>query len=257
MQVRDYPYSIYVDGSNGDPGNALSAANSASLNPTAAVTFRSWFMPVGTPKAFVLMDNSDAGATLAPTIIIGSGGSVSWYSTVNGVARNVVNATSRLVRWGRPNMLDATFTGSAIRLFLNGGQLTEEITGLSGSIGTNTGTFRIGAYVSGGAGLTFQGYLSRQWLFASGVTLSDHLAGYYDDSMSTTLQASTRLAALMSEGSGSTTADSSGNGNTLTLGASASWSTVTPFRPRTQVASPRTQTSVGRTQVSSPRTQVS
>lgn len=239
FQVRNAPYSIYVNGVDGVANNALSCANSSSLNPTAAWSFVTWFKPVGTRKAFVLFDNSESGSTLAPTIIIGSNGSTSFYSTVNGVSRTIVNATSRIVAWGEWNCLGATYTGSAINLFLNDGQLTEQITGISGALGTNTGRLRLGAYFTGGVSLTMQGYIWLPQVFAAGMSASEFQALRTSAAFSSTLSAGLRLNPPFTEGSGTTASDDSGYGNTITLGASASWSTDTPFKLRT-VASART-----------------
>lgn len=239
FQVRNAPYSIYVNGVDGAPGNALSCPNSASLNPTAAYTVETWFKPVGPQKAFILTDNSNSGTTNSVAVIVGSDRKMNWYSTINGIARNIASAGSRIVAWGEWNLFSGTFTGAAINLFLNGQQYTEQITGLSGALGTNPGPFRIGAFFSGGASLTFQGFLWRTRVYAAGMTLAEHQSRYYSNVTSSALQSALRLDAAMTEGSGSTTADASGNGNTLTLGASASWSTDTPFKLRT-IASART-----------------
>jgi hypothetical protein len=232
FRIRDIPYSIYISGADGAAGNALSCANSSSLNPTAAVTLETWFRPVGTPKAFVLMDNSQTGVTQAPLIIIGAAGTVSWFSTINSVTRNINNASSRLAKWNEWNFLSATYNGSAIILFLNGQQLTETTTGLSGSIGVNTGTFRMGAYFSGGSSLTMQGFIYRPRMYSVGISLAEHQDRYFRDITSASLLAGLRLDGAMAEGSGGTSADVSGNSNTITLGASASWSTQSPFKAK-------------------------
>lgn len=254
--VRDIPYSVYLDGSNGSAGNALSCAFSATLNPTAAVTYEVWLNPQGARKAFVLMDNSVAGVTTSPLIIIGSNGSISWYSTINGTTRNIANATSKLVNWGEQNMLTATYTGSAVNLLVNGEKLTEEITGLSGAIGANTGSLRWGAYFSGGSALTMQGYLYRPRLYAAGCTLAEHRARYFSNVTSSALQAALRLDCAMTEGSGSTIADISGNGNTTTLGASASWSTVSPGKNRSAITTARSAITTARSLITTARTAI-
>ncbi len=254
--VRNIPYTILISGADGAANNALSCAFSASLNPTAAVTYEVWFNPQGSRKAFVLMDNSVAGVTTSPLIIIGSNGSISWYSTINGTTRNIVNATSKLVNWGESNMLTATYTGSAINLLLNGEKLTEEITGLSGAIGANSGSLRWGAYFSGGSGLTMQGYLYRPRLYAAGCTLAEHRARYFSNVTSNALQAALRLDCAMTEGSGSTSADVSGNGNTVTLGASASWSTVSPGKNRSAITTSRSAITTARTAITAARTPI-
>lgn len=232
---KNLPYSIYINGTDGAANNALSCAFSASLNPTAACTVSTFFFPVGPRKAFVLADNSLAGTTNSYWIRVNANGSTDYFCTIGGVAKNITGATSVRVKWNEWNLLEWTFSGTAINMFLNGSQLTEQFTGLSGALGTNTGETRFGAYYSGGLSLTMLGYLYKPQVLNTSIVLADHVRHWSNFAYSSSFAANVKLDPAMTEGSGSTTADLSGNSNTMTLGASASWSTFSPSKARTTI----------------------
>jgi len=236
--IRDIPYSTYINGVDGAAPNALSFANSPSLNPTAAVAVEIWFKPIGTPKSYRLFDNSQAGTTDSYFVSGDANGRISWFTTIGGVARNLVNSGSLRVKWNEWNCFCGTYTGSAVYLYLNGQKFTEEITGISGTLGVNTGILRVGAYFSGALGITFLGNVYRPRIYAAGMTLAEHQDRYYRNITSPALQAALALDCAMAEGSGSTIADLSGNGNTGTLNASASWASNTPFKARKSSVNP-------------------
>lgn len=75
------------------------------------------------------------------------------------------------------------------------------------------------------AGQTYTGKVWRPMLFARALTSGEVGALY---ACGTSAIANTIIDGQMLEGSGSTTADSSGNGNTLTLEGNATWDTDTP-----------------------------
>lgn len=233
FRIRDTPFTTLVNGVDGAALNALSCANSASLNPTGAVTIEGWFIPIGTPKASVLIDNSQAGATFSYLLSMDANGRLSWFSTIGGTSRNIVAASSKTLKWNEKNFVQATYTGSAVHLFINGEQLTEQITGISGTLGVNTGPLRIGSYFTGATGLTFHGFIYRPRVYNVGITLAEHQDMYYNDTMSPAMAAGVVLDPDYTTGSGSTKTDLSGNNNTITIGASASWSTGgRPFASR-------------------------
>lgn len=233
FRIRDTPFTTLVNGVDGAALNALSCANSASLNPTAAVTIEGWFIPIGAPKSGVLIDNSQAGATFSYFLSMDAFGRLSWFSVIGGTNRNIVGASSKSLKWNEPNFVQATYTGSAVRLFINGEQLTEEITGISGTLGVNTGPLRIGSYFTGATGLTFHGFIYRPRVYNVGITLAEHRDMYFNDTMSPAMAAGVVLNPNYTTGSGGTITDLSGNNNTITIGASASWSTSgRPFASR-------------------------
>jgi len=159
-------------------------------------------------------------------------GRISWFTTVGGVARNLISSGSLRVKWNEWNFFSGTYTGSAVYLYLNGAKFTEEITGISGALGVNTGILRIGAYFSGALGITFFGELYRPRIYNVGMTLAEHRDRMFSDITSPALQAGLVLDAAMTEGAGSTVTDLSGLGNHATMGASASWTSDSPFKAR-------------------------
>lgn len=223
--IRGQASSVLINGVDAAAPNALSVANSSSINPTAAATVAIWIKPTGTPKSSVLVDNSTVGVTNSYFMSVGADGSFSWFSTIGGAAKNIAPATSQRVKWNQWNLLMGTFTGTEVHLFLNGAQLTEQLTGITGALGTNSGILRIGAYYTGSSSLTFQGNIYRPRIFNVGCTLAEHQDMYYNGVLSSALQAGLAMDLAMTEGAGTTIADISGNSNTATLNSSATWNT--------------------------------
>lgn len=229
LYIRSTPYSILSTGADGSV--ALQAANHASLSP-ANVCLEIWFRPTGPRKACVLFDNSLAGVTNSYFLFCDAAGQLNWFSTIGGIARNLTNMNSRRVRWDEWNLTHASYNGSALNFFLNGGQLTEQTTGISGALGTNSGVLRIGSYFSGGSGIGIKGGIYKPRIYNVGCTLAEHQNRYYNNITSAALQAGLVLDPDMTLGSGTIT-DLSGNGNTLTIGANSAWSSIdTPFKAR-------------------------
>jgi hypothetical protein len=226
---RNANASVLVNGVDGAAGNALSIANNASLSPTAAVTLELWFRPI-TQRAMILFDNSTSGTTNSYFLSMGADGNLSWFSTIGGIAKNIVGTVTK-AKFNEWNMVSATYDGSAIRFFLNGSQLAETLAA-TGSLGTNSGPLRIGAYYSGGISATFHGSLSSPRVYAAGCTLAEHQDRYYRGITSAALQAALVLDLNTERGASSTSNDLSGLGNNATLGASASWTSDSPFKAR-------------------------
>ena len=229
FRIRNQNASIFINGTDGAAGNALSIANNASLSPTAAVTLEIRFRPTAR-KAAILFDNSTLGVTNSYYLSISAGGGLSWFSTIGGVAKNILGTTTK-VKFDEWNMVNATYDGAAIKLFLNGSQLAETLAA-TGSMGTNSGPLRIGAYYSGGTSQTFQGSISQPRVYATGCTLAEHQDRYYRSITSAALQAALVLDLNTERGASSTSNDLSGLGNNATLGASASWTSDSPFKSR-------------------------
>ena len=229
FRIRNQNASIFINGTDGAAGNALSIANNASLSPTAAVTLEIRFRPTAR-KAAILFDNSTLGVTNSYYLSISAGGGLYWFSTIGGVAKNILGTTTK-VKFDEWNMVNATYDGAAIKLFLNGSQLAETLAA-TGSMGTNSGPLRIGAYYSGGTSQTFQGSISQPRVYATGCTLAEHQDRYYRSITSAALQAALVLDLNTERGASSTSNDLSGLGNNATLGASASWTSDSPFKSR-------------------------
>ena len=247
--LRDIPYSIRISGADG--AVPITVANAANINPTASVCLSVWIFPVGPYKAFVLWDKSQSGATNSYFVSVGVDGSPKWFSTIGGVARNLATtAKSRRVIWGQWNLLEMGYDGANVRILLNGNQLTEEITGISGAIGTTTQDLRIGGYFTGATGLNMNGYIYRPILSDTMPTLAEHRNRYYNGIMSSAFSSGLLLDLRMTEGSGSTLADSSQyatNGTLGGLGTITTWnSAYAPVKLRTAVSTPRTAVSASR-----------
>lgn len=244
--LRDIPYSIRISGADG--AVPITVANAANLNPTASVCCSVWVHPVGTPKEFVLWDKTQSGATNSYFVSVGADGSPKWFSIINGVVRNLnANGKSRRVIWNQWNLLEAGYDGSAIRLLLNGEELTETITGLSGTLGTTTQDLRIGGYFTGATGLTMNGYIYRPILSDTVPSLAEHQNRYYNGIMSDAFSSGLLLDLGMTEGSGSDLANSSQyatNGTLGGLGTITTWnSAYAPVKLRTAVSTSRTASS--------------
>lgn len=241
--LRDIPYSIRISGADG--AVPITVANAANLNPTASVCCSVWVYPVGTPKEFVLFDKSQSGATNSYFVSVGADGSPKWFSIIGGITRNLAtSAKSRRVVWNRWNLLEAGYDGANIYIYLNGNKLTEEITGISGTIGVTTQDLRIGGYFTGATGLTMNGYIYRPIINTTMPTLAEHQNRYYNGIMSDAFIAGTLLDLRMTEGSGSTLADSSTfatNGTLAGFGTITTWnSSYAPAKLRTAISTART-----------------
>jgi len=252
--LRDIPYSIRISGADG--AVPITVANAANLNPTDSVCCSAWLYPVGVPKEFVVWDKSQNGATNSYFVSVGADGSPKWFSIIGGVVRNLAtSAKSRRVIWNQWNLLEAGYDGSAIKLFLNGEELTETITGISGTMGVTTQDLRIGGYFTGATGLTFNGYIYRPILNTTLPTLAEHQNRYYNGIMSDAFIAGTLLDLRMTEGSGSTLADGSQyatNGTLGSLGTITTWnSSYAPTKARPLVSLDRSLSTVLRQDVGS------
>lgn len=226
--VREIPYSIYVNGVDGAANNALSASNIPAMNGAAQYTSEILFWPTAS-KAMIIYDNSQAGVTDNIFLSMDANFNLFCYQTIGGVSKNILGVSGRVNR-GRFNLIDVAYDGSLISIFLNGALVGS--LAATGTAGSNNTTFRWGAYYNGASSLTFKGYLYRPRLYLLGMTLAEHKDRYFRGITSAALQAALIVDGAMTAGSGSTITDASGNGNTITLGASASWATVTPFHER-------------------------
>lgn len=228
---------IAINGVDGSAGNALSIPNSPSLNPTGPFTLEIEVF-VRRAKDQILFDNSTLGVTNSFFLTMQSNLSLNIYTTIGGVARNIVGTTQKL-KLRRKNFINLTYDGANLISLVNGEQWSSTIAA-TGAVGTNTGPLRIGAYYSGGLSITADVLLSRPRIYATSMTLAEHKDRYYRRITSEALQAALVLDLDTSKGQGPTVEDLSGNGNHATLGASASWSNFSfnsfrkPVRPFTK-----------------------
>lgn len=226
FKSRHVPYSIKSDGGS---SGFVTCANSSSLNPTAAVSLEIWIKPESYKAGFIF-DNSTSGTTNSYSVLLTANGGFAFYATIGGASKVISNTTTK-VKMYEWNFLNVTYNGSAVLIFLNGSQLADTVGG-SGALGTNSEALRIGKYYSLGSGLNFHGHISRPRVYSRAFTLADHQARYYNDTDTTAMRSGLVLDLALSEGSGTSLADGSGNSNTGTL-SGATWSTDTRFKSRT------------------------
>lgn len=225
FKIRGYPYSVDVATFAG-----VLVGNSSSLNPTDYVCLESYFLPKpGQP--LIIFDNSQSGTTNSYFLSCdGSTGNVSWFSTIGGVAKNILTSTLKAVpnQW---NFVSAFYDGSQIQICLNGASAAT--LAASGSLGTNSGQLRIGQYFN--AGVPSFGRITQTRIYHRVYTLADHQARYYEDKDDSAARSGLVLEYLYSEGSGTSVADSSGSGNTGAFSRNV-WTTDVPFSVRTAVS---------------------
>jgi hypothetical protein len=233
FNITDLPSSIY--GTNSTT-SGLTIPNNAALNPTAAVTIAIWFFVDKENTYYSLFDKSTVGVTDSYFFDYYSTTGFRWYSTIGTIARNITASTGR-IRVGQWNFATATYTGSAIYMYVNGSKIPEEITGISGTLGTNSGQLCIMRSWNALAAGALTGNAYRPLIFNVGCTLAEHQEMYYSNGkkMSAALQAGKVLDLAMTEGTGSTIADVSATGAVATIGAASAWDTGnTPFKNRRQ-----------------------
>jgi hypothetical protein len=223
FNITDLPSSIL--GTNSTT-SGLTIPNNAALNPTAAVTIAIWFFVDKENTYYSLFDNSTVGVTDSYFFDYYSTIGFRWYSAIGTIARNITASTGR-IRVGQWNFATATYTGSAIYMYVNGSKIPEEITGISGTLGTNSGQLCIMRSWNALAAGALTGNAYRPLVFNVGCTLAEHQEMYYSNGvkMSAALQAGKVLDLAMTEGSGSTIADVSPTGAVATIGAASSWDT--------------------------------
>ena len=199
--------------------------NSPSLNPTQFVAIESWVKPqVKTPT--IVFDNSSSGATFSYFMSIDGGtGKASWFSTIGGVGKNIVNVTGIIP--GVWNFVSGFYDGSGVYLCANGQQIGT--VAATGDLGTNPGQLRLGQYFNVGVPsfcrMTSSRVLTRSY------SLADHRSRYYDAIDNAEMRTGLSLDFTMNEGSGTVVADSSGLSNNGTFSRNV-WAADTPFKVR-------------------------
>lgn len=236
FKTRTFPFSIDTATAAG-----VLLANASSLNPTDLVCLESWFKPVPGIN-LVLFDNSQAGATFSYFLSCDGNGTLSWFSTIGGISRNILNISTKARTHGW-NFISGYYDGSQINVCLNGASIST--LAASGALGTNSGQTRVGQYFN--SGVPVSGRMTQARGYRRVYTLLDHQSRYYGNIDNATMRTGLFLDEQMGEGSGSVVADSSGSGNTGTF-SRAVWNVDAPFKERSSVSG-RLETS-GRAAVS-------
>lgn len=206
----------------------ITVPNAASLNPTTAVTLELWFKPIpgGT---MTLFDNSQAGNTTSYYTFVDGLGKLYWYSTIGGVAKNIIGTTAR-ARLSEWNIAHWIYDGSNVLIYLN--SVLIATLPATGALGVNTGPLRIGSYYSGGVAQTCIFTCPRIWNRALSATeVSQRTFLQKDDS---SIRTGLVLDMPFTEGTGTSVVDVSGFNNNGTFSAPV-WSTDSPFGNRLKV----------------------
>jgi hypothetical protein len=236
VAIQRTPYSMIGAAST---TSGLTVPNHASLNPTAAVTVRIRFMKLGPNTYYSLFDNSQAGVTNSYFFDYYEGLGFRWYSVIGGLSRSIVGTTYRVPDGVWVDAV-ATYTGSAVYIYVNGVKLAEEITGISGALGTNSNQLCIGRTWNALAAGAARAAIHRPMIFNVGCTLQEAKDMTFENKFSTALAAGKVLDLQMTEGSGTSLADASATGATATMGAAMSWSSlVVPFYARSALTQVR------------------
>lgn len=211
------------------PTGGVIIPNSPTLNPTDYFAFEFDAFMIK-DKAIIFVDNSQAGVTNS-YYMSWDGQTIGFYSTIGGLARNIFITNSNLIKYNDWNSLAVTYNGSAIMIFANGSLLTA--LACTGSLGTNSGTLRIGQYFAGS--LLQTGLMANQRFYNTpNYTAKSHRMRVFQGKEDPEISGTCRLALRM-VGSGTSVPDDSGYGNNGTF-ARGIWSTKVPSKARTTAA---------------------
>ncbi len=221
-QIKNYPFSVDFSGVSG----GIIIPNAPSLNMTDffALEKRVYVIP---GKAQIMVDNSQSGTTFSYYLALGVDGSMSFYSTIGGVSRNLVNipAPTKPYAW---NDYAVSYDGAKITLMCNGRIVTT--LACTGSLGVNSGVLRINQYWSGAFDLQGLDCLTRIY-HTNTFVLKDHQRTVNNKDPRSTLLSTAVLNLDYSAGTGTSVPDLSAFANNGTF-ARAIWSTYTPSKSR-------------------------
>ena len=202
--------------------------NAASLNPTDYVVLEIWAKAVPNFN-LVLFDNSVSGVTLSYFLILAGDGSLSWYSTIGGIVRNIVGVGAKLSlnQW---HFISATYDGANITIMADGNVIST--LAATGALGTNSGQLRIGTYYN--TGVPNQGWVTQPRIYhRNDYTINTHRARYYYGTDDANMRSTLVLDMPMAEGGGAVVNDVSGLGNHGAF-ARAIWNAQTPLQDRVE-----------------------
>jgi hypothetical protein len=211
-------WALSFDGSSND----VEVTDNPSLHLSAPLTIEAWIKP---KVAFAGERDAVGKRTYALGIAPLDTGFQAIFKFVSGGAtRSVASGQLTLNQWYH---VVGDYDGSNVRLFVNGTKAAAIVT--SGAIDQTNSPFRIGSGGDGGGDL-FPGLIDE-------VRVSDTIRyrgngpgiGFVAPQSPYTPDAHTRGLWHLDEGTGTTTADASGNGNTGTLLKGPAWTTDTPF----------------------------
>lgn len=199
--------------------------NSPSLNPTDYFALEiSALLHRGI--GCILVDNSSNGVTNS-YFLSWDGISLAFYSTIGGVARNIINIRSPAFRIDDHNDISVFYDGQKIVAMANGVYLSS--LAVTGTLGTNAGQLRIGQYFNGTVASrtvlsAYRFYHTNQY------TAKSHRMRVFENKEDPALTGTCMLNFGM-VGSGTTVPDLSDNGNNGTV-SGTTWTTNVPGKAR-------------------------
>lgn len=200
-------------------------ANSPSLNPTDYFALEiSALLHRGI--GCILVDNSSNGTTNS-YFLSWDGISLSFYSAIGGIARNIISIHSPAFRLDDHNDISVFYNGAKIIVMANGVYITSLT--VTGTLGTNSGQLRIGQYFNGAVASrtvlsAYRFYHTDQY------TSKSHRMRVFENKEDPALTGTCMLNFNM-VGSGTTVPDLSGNGNNGTV-SGTTWTTNVPGKAR-------------------------
>lgn len=216
LAVRNFPYGLRT--------GAGSASNAAITGlSTAAISFGAWFKIDKTqPSSFPHLMSIGGGDSACFFLSPSTGAVQAKFNNIGGSATGTNFFTTGYVGWVH---LAVTYDGANITRYVNGVQ-SGSPTARTGAITYTNATYYVG---NDSAANLFRGVVDEPFIYARGLTAAEVADIYFQG-----LYSSTGLISLhrFAEGSGTSAADSSGTGNTLTL-SSATWSSDVPMISRT------------------------
>jgi len=213
--------SLLFDGASGnnDTLTVPNDANSNQFSGSTAFSFEGWFWgkTAGGSSLGRFLEKGVAGTN-------GYGAYITANTIVGFVYTGGANRTSSAASfvYGAWNHFAVVWNGSTIQLYLNGAAIGSGSTATGAASSDTSDALYIGSSVT--ASRTFDGYVRRVRLFRNKALTAGEYATLYSNGNFTQNQASPVSGCTaeynFTEGSGTTVADTSGNGATATLGAS-------------------------------------
>ncbi len=209
----------------------VAVPNSPSLNVASQVTVEAWVRPdsLSSPEMGIAGAWDDVSGNNRTYLLWILNGKASLYVAHPGGGFANVNGVTAL-QVGTWYHIAGTFGGTSLKIYVNG--TLEGTTSSPGAIATNSQPFFIGRQDTGGGSRYFAGAIDdvRVWGTARSASAIEANRGRALVGNETGLAGYWKL----DEGSGTTTADSTANGNTGTLGAGVAanqpaWSVSAPF----------------------------
>ncbi len=205
--------ALSFDGSN----DSVYVANSSSLNTaTTGLTVSAWVYRNANQQGFVSVLSRQQGNSYYERFYLGfENGNYRWLvNTTSGYSDFTLGGAAPLGQWLH---LVGTFDGTDVKLYVNGA--LQFSSPHSGTLPTDTTGLTIGANYNDAAHTAqevFNGKIDEVNVYAQALTAQDVSA------LSQT-KSGPIVSLALDEGSGTTAADSSGNGNSGTLQNGASW----------------------------------